>query len=112
MLQEPELQLVLSAYANNMLLIVQNPGDLLQVEACQAVYLAASSAWVNRVKSSGLVSPGKGSWRLACLLEKGLQHQAKNFCGDKVQLLNNGRQSVSWVDLAIGFGTCGPLAPF
>ncbi|CAM2106920.1 unnamed protein product [Caretta caretta] len=54
-LQEPELWLVLSAYANDVLLMVQDPGDLVRVEACQAIYLAASSAWVNWVKSSGLV---------------------------------------------------------
>ncbi|CAM2108706.1 unnamed protein product [Caretta caretta] len=54
-LQEPELQLVLSAYADNVLLVVQDPDDLVQVEACQAVYLTASSARVSWVKSSGLV---------------------------------------------------------
>ncbi|CAM4625408.1 unnamed protein product [Caretta caretta] len=54
-LWEPELRLVLSAYADDVLLVVQDPGDLAQVEACQAIYLAASSAWVNWVKSSGLV---------------------------------------------------------
>ncbi|CAM2105385.1 unnamed protein product [Caretta caretta] len=54
-LREPELQLVLSAYANNVLLMVQDPGDLERVEACQAIYLAASSTQVNWVKSSGLM---------------------------------------------------------
>ncbi|CAM2105984.1 unnamed protein product, partial [Caretta caretta] len=54
-LREPELWLVLSAYANDMLLVVQYPGDLARVEACQTVYSVASSAWVNWVKSSGLV---------------------------------------------------------
>ncbi|CAM4553191.1 unnamed protein product [Caretta caretta] len=34
--------------------MVQDPGDLVRVEACQAIYLAASSARVNWVKSSGL----------------------------------------------------------
>ncbi|CAM2115602.1 unnamed protein product [Caretta caretta] len=38
-----------------MLLVVQDPGNLAQVEACQAVYLATSSARANWVKSSGLV---------------------------------------------------------
>ncbi|CAM2096675.1 unnamed protein product [Caretta caretta] len=52
-LRELELQLVLSAYADDVLLVVQDPGDLARVEACQAVYSAASSA---RVKSSGLVN--------------------------------------------------------
>ncbi|CAM2116634.1 unnamed protein product [Caretta caretta] len=56
-LQEPELRLVLSAYADDVLLVVRDPGDLAQVEACQAVYSAASSARVNWVKSSGLVNP-------------------------------------------------------
>ncbi|CAM2106172.1 unnamed protein product [Caretta caretta] len=58
-LREPELQLVLSAYASNVLLVVQDLGDLARVEACQAVYSAASSAWVNWVKSSGLVENRK-----------------------------------------------------
>ncbi|CAM2106994.1 unnamed protein product [Caretta caretta] len=46
-LREPELRLGLSAYADNVLLVVQNPGDLAQVEDFQAIYLAASSTWVN-----------------------------------------------------------------
>ncbi|CAM2099101.1 unnamed protein product [Caretta caretta] len=46
-LQEPELRLVLSAYADDVLLVVQDPGDLARVEACQAIYSAASSARVN-----------------------------------------------------------------
>ncbi|CAM2117028.1 unnamed protein product [Caretta caretta] len=53
-LREPELRLVLLAYADDVLLVVQDPGDLAQVEACQAIYSAASSARVNWVKSSGL----------------------------------------------------------
>ncbi|CAM2112141.1 unnamed protein product [Caretta caretta] len=59
-LQEPELRLVLSAYADDVLLVVQDPGDLARVEACQAIYSAASSARVNWVKSSGLAA---GDWR-------------------------------------------------
>ncbi|CAM2119842.1 unnamed protein product [Caretta caretta] len=43
-LREPELRLVLSAYADDVLLVVQDPGDLARVEACQAIYSAASSA--------------------------------------------------------------------
>ncbi|CAM2100064.1 unnamed protein product [Caretta caretta] len=54
-LRKPELRLVLSVYTNDVLLVVQNPGDLARVEACQAICLAASSAQVNWVKSSGLV---------------------------------------------------------
>ncbi|CAM2097114.1 unnamed protein product [Caretta caretta] len=50
-LWEPELQLVLSTYTDDVLLVVQDPGDLVRVEACQAVYLAASSAWVSWVKA-------------------------------------------------------------
>ncbi|CAM2102580.1 unnamed protein product [Caretta caretta] len=59
-LQEPELWLVLLAYADDVLLVVQEPGDLARVEACQAIYSAASSARVNWVKSSGLAV---GDWR-------------------------------------------------
>ncbi|CAM2109423.1 unnamed protein product [Caretta caretta] len=46
-LLEPELQLVLSAYTGDVLLVIQDPGDLVRVEACQAIYSAASSAQVN-----------------------------------------------------------------
>ncbi|CAM2103333.1 unnamed protein product [Caretta caretta] len=42
-LRELELCLVLSAYDNGVLLVVQDPGNLVQVEACQGVYSAASS---------------------------------------------------------------------
>ncbi|CAM2098334.1 unnamed protein product [Caretta caretta] len=59
-LQEPELRLVLSAYADDVLLVVQDPGDLAWVEACQTIYSAASSGRVNWVKSSGLAV---GDWR-------------------------------------------------
>ncbi|CAM2109326.1 unnamed protein product [Caretta caretta] len=43
-LREPELRLVLSVYADDVLLVVQDSGDLARVEACQAIYSAASSA--------------------------------------------------------------------
>ncbi|CAM2096326.1 unnamed protein product [Caretta caretta] len=59
-LRELELRMALSAYADDVLLVVQDPGDLARVEACQAIYLAASSARVNWVKSSGLAV---GDWR-------------------------------------------------
>ncbi|CAM2111758.1 unnamed protein product [Caretta caretta] len=59
-LREPELRLVLLAYADDVLLVVQDPGDLARVEACQAIYSAASSTRVNWVKSSGLAV---GDWR-------------------------------------------------
>ncbi|CAM2111939.1 unnamed protein product [Caretta caretta] len=61
-LRELELRLVLSAYTDDVLLVVQDPGDLARVEACQAIYSAASSARVNWVKSSGLAV---GDWRQA-----------------------------------------------
>ncbi|CAM2112896.1 unnamed protein product [Caretta caretta] len=54
-LRELELQLVLLAYADNVLCMVQDPGDLAWVEACQAIYSEASSTRINWVKSSGLV---------------------------------------------------------
>ncbi|CAM2112287.1 unnamed protein product [Caretta caretta] len=69
-LREPELQLVLLVYADNVLLVVQDPGDLALVEACQAIYSAASSARVNWVKSSGLVV---GDWWQASSLPPTLQ---------------------------------------
>ncbi|CAM2106048.1 unnamed protein product [Caretta caretta] len=64
-LREPELRLFLSAYADDVLLVVQDPGDLAWVEACQEVYLAASSVRVNWVKRSGLVV-GDG-WQVSSL---------------------------------------------
>ncbi|CAM2113274.1 unnamed protein product [Caretta caretta] len=69
-LREPELRLVLSVYANDVLLVVQDPGDLARVEACQAIYSAASSARVNWVKSSGLAV---GDWRQVSSLPPALQ---------------------------------------
>ncbi|CAM2118894.1 unnamed protein product [Caretta caretta] len=59
-LREPELRLVLSVYVDDVLLVVQDPGDLAWVEACQAIYLAASSTRVNWVKSCGLAMGGTG----------------------------------------------------
>ncbi|CAM2098378.1 unnamed protein product [Caretta caretta] len=61
-----ELKLVLSVYANDVLLLVQDLGDLAQVEACQTIYLAASSTQVNWVKSSGLVVGDR--WQASSLL--------------------------------------------
>ncbi|CAM2111234.1 unnamed protein product [Caretta caretta] len=69
-LWEPELRLVLSAYADDVLLVVQDSGNLARVEACQAIYSAASSAKVNWVKSSGLAV---GDWRQASSLPPALQ---------------------------------------
>lgn len=53
-LREPDLGVVLLAYVDDGLLVVQDPGNLVRVEACQAIYLVASSTWVSWVKSSGL----------------------------------------------------------
>ncbi|CAM4600830.1 unnamed protein product [Caretta caretta] len=64
-LQELELWLVLSVYAADVRLMVQDPGDLAQVEACQAIYSAAFSTWVNWVKSSGLVV--RDGWQVSSL---------------------------------------------
>ncbi|CAM4595778.1 unnamed protein product [Lepidochelys kempii] len=66
-LREPELRLVLSVYTDDVLLMVQDPGDLAWVEACQAIYSAASSVWV---KSSGLAV---GDWRQVRSLPPALQ---------------------------------------
>ncbi|CAM5112733.1 unnamed protein product [Eretmochelys imbricata] len=69
-LWEPELRLVLLAYADDVLLVVRDLGDLARVEACQAIYSAASSARVNWVKSSGLVV---GDWWQMSSLPPALQ---------------------------------------
>ncbi|CAM2118896.1 unnamed protein product [Caretta caretta] len=66
-LREPKLQLVLLAYADD---VIQDSGDLARVEACQAIYSTASSAWVNWVKSSGLAI---GDWWQASSLPPVLQ---------------------------------------
>ncbi|CAM2109452.1 unnamed protein product [Caretta caretta] len=62
-LREPELRLVLSVYADDVLLMVQDPGDL-------AIYSAASSARVNWVKSSVLAV---GDWQQVSSLPPRLQ---------------------------------------
>ncbi|CAM2107092.1 unnamed protein product [Caretta caretta] len=69
-LREPELRLVLSAYADDMLLVIQDPSDLARVEACQAIYSAAFSSRVNWVRISGLAA---GDWRQASSLPPALQ---------------------------------------
>ncbi|CAM2097033.1 unnamed protein product [Caretta caretta] len=76
-LREPELRLVLSAYADDVLLVVQDPGDLAQVEACQAIYSAASSARVNWVKSSGLAV---GDWQQ---LIEGILYRRTTILGER-----------------------------
>ncbi|CAM2095297.1 unnamed protein product [Caretta caretta] len=80
-LQELELRLVLSAYANDVLLLVQDPGDLARVEACQAIYSAASSARVNWVKSSGLAV---GDWRRETHTDPTAEDSWRLDCGDRV----------------------------
>ncbi|CAM2111079.1 unnamed protein product [Caretta caretta] len=69
-LWEPERWLVLLAYADDVLLVVQDSGNLARVEACQAIYSAASSALENWVKSSDLVV---GDWQQASSLPSALQ---------------------------------------
>lgn len=51
---KPELWVLPSVYAD-VLLVVLDPGNLVWVEASQAIYSVASSAWVNWIKSSGLM---------------------------------------------------------
>ncbi|CAM2119883.1 unnamed protein product [Caretta caretta] len=86
-LREPELQLVLSAYADDVLLVVQDPGDLARVEACQAIYSAASSTWVNWVKGSGLVVGDR--WQLVeIFIEKQDKREKKEQRIKKVKVLN------------------------
>ncbi|CAM2105898.1 unnamed protein product [Caretta caretta] len=95
-LWELELQLVLSAYADDVLLVVQDPGDLARVEACQAIYSAASSARVNWVKSSGLAV---GDWRqLSTLLSRLSQLQADKGMGNDFSLLFRSLKPVTYVD--------------
>lgn len=43
-LREPVMRVVFLTHANNILLTVQAPSDLTQVEACQSICLVASSA--------------------------------------------------------------------
>ncbi|CAM2101757.1 unnamed protein product [Caretta caretta] len=69
-LREPELWLVLLVYADDVLLVVQDPDNLARVEACQAIYSAATSARVNWVKSSGLAV---GDWQQVSSLPPALQ---------------------------------------
>ncbi|CAM2118747.1 unnamed protein product [Caretta caretta] len=54
-------------------LVVQDPGDLARVEACQAIYSAASSARVNWVKSSGLAGGGLAAAGVATPFSPNLQ---------------------------------------
>ncbi|CAM2111208.1 unnamed protein product [Caretta caretta] len=61
-LREPELQLVLLAYADDVLLVVQDLGDLAWVEACQAIYSAASFHAKSPRSSSHAKSPRTRSW--------------------------------------------------
>ncbi|CAM2118302.1 unnamed protein product [Caretta caretta] len=69
-LQEPELRLVLSAYADDMLLVVQDLGDLARVEVCQAIYSAAGSTG-SRAVASWLGTAGKRSPSHPCFRPSG-----------------------------------------
>lgn len=63
MLHKPKLWVVLSACADDILLVVLDPGDLAQVEACQVIYLAASFTQVIWIKSFGqMISDG---WKVS-----------------------------------------------
>ncbi|CAM2100409.1 unnamed protein product [Caretta caretta] len=83
-LREPELRLVLSAYADDVLLVVQDPGNLARVEACQAIYSAASSAQVSWVKSSGLAV---GDWQQLCISAMLRWNQTMKFLAVKVLMV-------------------------
>ncbi|CAM5166099.1 unnamed protein product [Eretmochelys imbricata] len=93
-LREPELRLVQSAYAADVLLVIQDLGNLARVEACQAIYLAASSARVNWVKSSGLAV---GDWRQGIEIPMWAEHGA-----DALPCL-----CVSALPVAEGYSWCG-----
>ncbi|CAM2111071.1 unnamed protein product [Caretta caretta] len=69
-LRDLELRLVLLVYADDVLLVIQDPGDLARGEACQAIYLATSSAQVNWINRSGLAV---GDWWQASSLPPALQ---------------------------------------
>ncbi|CAM2096422.1 unnamed protein product [Caretta caretta] len=98
-LREPELRLVLSAYADDVLLVVQDPGDLARVEACQAIYLAASSARVNWVKSSGLAV---GDWRQ----EKAFDRVDHGYLLSTLQAFGFGPQFVSFLRVLYASAEC------
>ncbi|CAM2112988.1 unnamed protein product [Caretta caretta] len=98
-LREPELRLVLSAYADDVLLVVQDPGDLARVEACQAIYSAASSARVNWVKSSGLAV---GDWRQ----EKAFDRVDHGYLLSTLQAFGFGPQFVSFLRVLYAFAEC------
>ncbi|CAM2111481.1 unnamed protein product [Caretta caretta] len=107
-LQELELQLVLSAYANDVLLVVQDPGDLVQVEACQAIYSAASSTRVNWVKNSGLVVGDRtkrvdhSNTRLAIQIEKDPGNDDNNLNSIFYEHLTRSLQESLCGDLILG----------
>lgn len=64
-LSDPALSVALSAYADDVLLLSQDPEDLVWMEACQAVCSVSFSAWISWVKSSGLIV-GDG-WQVGSL---------------------------------------------
>ncbi|MGH0177545.1 UNVERIFIED_CONTAM: hypothetical protein FKN15_075286, partial [Acipenser sinensis] len=60
----PDTRVVLSAYADDVLLVASDPVDLERMRSCQSVYSAASSARINWTKCSGLLV---GPWRVDSL---------------------------------------------
>ena len=66
-LRGPGVEVVLSAYADDVLLMFTDPADLARMRECQAVYSAASSARINWAKCSGLLV---GQWRMDDLPEE------------------------------------------
>ncbi|XP_072896886.1 von Willebrand factor A domain-containing protein 7-like [Hemitrygon akajei] len=54
-LREPDMGVVLSAYADDVLLMMTDPNDLRRMRECQEVFSAASSARINWAKCSGLL---------------------------------------------------------
>ncbi|KAM9127244.1 uncharacterized protein ACDP82_011536 [Pangshura tecta] len=61
-LPDPELQLVLSAYANDVLLVVQDPSALMLVEPYYALYSAASSAQEEEEEAAGPSPAAVPAW--------------------------------------------------
>ena len=58
-LREPDMEVVLSAYADDVLLMMTDPSDLRRMRECQEVFSAASSTRINWAKCSGLLV---GQW--------------------------------------------------
>ena len=63
----PRVEVILSAYADDVLLMFTDPGDLRRMRDCQEIFSAASSARINWSKCSGLLV---GQWRVDSLPEE------------------------------------------